>query len=377
MSNQDITVFILMQDTGFIYGAEQATIELAEALNQVSGICIRVLLMHELRLGLKSSQLEMVLRQKKLLYRKFDVRSRFSFNVIKQVRHCLEEYPHSILHTVGDKADIHAGVLSLMGCEAPLVTTIHGWLFRRDIKERLYGWLDVQMIKRFSSVVVLSNYYNKYLIGLGISKECINLIPIGVNPNLINEVSLQVQVRKRGDIVFGILGRLSEEKQHAIMLNAFSELIKEGLKTHLIIAGEGPEREKIRSIIVCLGLEPHVTMTGFMERMDFFSQADVLVVCSKIENLPRSVMEAMALQKPVIAAAVGGIPDLVISGENGLLYDPADEKGLETAMRAMAIDKQRCLQMGIKGRKRMTDHFAMTECVQQHVNLYRRLLSIN
>jgi colanic acid/amylovoran biosynthesis glycosyltransferase len=126
---------------------------------------------------------------------------------------------------------------------------------------------------------------------------------------------------------FSILtvGRLHAVKDHSFLVRACAQLRARGIRFDCSIAGEGPERHKLESLIRHYGLEAHVTLLGHVqpEQIDsLYARADAVVLTSRSEGIPLVLMEAMARGKVVLAPAITGIPELVVAGKNGFLYEP-------------------------------------------------------
>lgn len=132
---------------------------------------------------------------------------------------------------------------------------------------------------------------------------------------------------RRAAFRFSLLavGRLHAVKNHALLVRACAQLRARGLSFECVIAGEGPERRSLESLIRKYGLEEHVTLLGHVprEQMDsLYARADVVVLTSRSEGIPLVLMEAMARGRVVLAPAITGIPELVVPGKTGFLYDP-------------------------------------------------------
>jgi colanic acid/amylovoran biosynthesis glycosyltransferase len=122
------------------------------------------------------------------------------------------------------------------------------------------------------------------------------------------------------------VGRLHEVKDHAFLVQACARLRECGLRFECYIAGEGPERRRLEQLITKYELERCFTLLGHVRRdeMSFlYDRADVLVLTSRSEGIPLVLMEAMARGRVVLAPAITGIPELVIPGKTGFLYEPA------------------------------------------------------
>jgi glycosyltransferase involved in cell wall biosynthesis len=121
------------------------------------------------------------------------------------------------------------------------------------------------------------------------------------------------------------VGRLHTVKDHAFLVRACARLRDRGLDFECVIAGEGPERQRLASLIRQNQLHDHVTLLGHVpcEQMDsLYRHADVVVLTSRSEGLPLVLMEAMARGKIVLAPAITGIPEIVVAGKTGFLYAP-------------------------------------------------------
>jgi glycosyltransferase involved in cell wall biosynthesis len=121
------------------------------------------------------------------------------------------------------------------------------------------------------------------------------------------------------------VGRLHPVKDHAFLIRACKRLKNRGVPFTCVIAGEGPERTSIETLIGELKLEGHVGLAGHLSAQQLdacYAGADLVVLTSRSEGIPLVLMEAMVRGKPVLAPAITGIPELVIDGQNGFLYSP-------------------------------------------------------
>jgi colanic acid/amylovoran biosynthesis glycosyltransferase len=144
------------------------------------------------------------------------------------------------------------------------------------------------------------------------------------------EPLLSLTTPKRLSPVFELLsaGRLHPVKDHAFLVKACAALRAQGVNLHCLIAGEGPERAHLESLIRKLELEAMVELLGHVprEHLDFLlDQADLVVLTSRSEGIPLFLMEAMARGKLVLAPNITGIPELVIDGKTGFLFEPGRE----------------------------------------------------
>jgi len=178
------------------------------------------------------------------------------------------------------------------------------------------------------------------------------------------------------DVVIGVVSKLWEGKGHAILIKAFKELRKEIKDIRLVIVGEGYIYNELRNLVHMLGLKDSVLFTGFqMDVSEIIATFDVAVLPSFFEGMGRVLLEAMAMEKPVVASRVGGIPDLVEHGVNGLLVSPGDVLELSNAIKTVVKDKKLAHEMAEKGRKRITEQFSAEAMVQSIEKVYNECLN--
>jgi glycosyltransferase involved in cell wall biosynthesis len=362
-------VMFLMQDTGVIYGQERATIDLVAGLRE-AGQDPHVLLIGETRLRLARSMVRQALRDRELPHEVIDTDSRFSLSPIRRIRELLQQHRADVLHTQGYKANLHGGLAARWGRITPIVSTVHGWLCRPIRREQFYDWLDRRILRRFQRVVVLSRFYEQALLAAGIRAQRLCRIPSGLNLQ-----DMDPTPPPDTGFTVGILGRLSYEKNHAMFLRAAARVCQDGTPACFLIAGDGPDRPEIERQVRALGLSNNVILPGYLSRSDFFGQVHVVVLTSRIENLPYTILEAMAWGRPVIATRVGGVSDLIDDQQTGLLIEPDDHEGLARAITRLAQDPGLRDRFACHARRKLEREFALSNMVTKHIALYEDLLN--
>ena len=173
--------------------------------------------------------------------------------------------------------------------------------------------------------------------------------------------------------VVGTVGRLWPEKGHAYLIRSLAPVL--GDRVHLIITGEGPERENLTAQIAGLPHPHAVHLTG--NRRDvprLLAALDVFVLTSKSEGLPLVIPEAMAAGLPVVATRVGGIPQVVDEGVTGFLVPYGDEDALRGRLVGLDADRQLARQCGEMGRERSLDRYSSRRMVADYLALYRQVV---
>jgi glycosyltransferase involved in cell wall biosynthesis len=183
-----------------------------------------------------------------------------------------------------------------------------------------------------------------------------HIVRAGIDPPKTNGAAVQAPTRAR----LVCVARLSPEKGHAGLLQAFAEVVRGGVDAELELLGDGPEAARIEAQIRELGLEARVFMRGQVPEdgaLSAMSQATAVVLASFMEGLPVVLMEALALGVPVVAPCVAGIPELVEHGVSGLTFPPGDWVSLARVLKQMLGDAELRQRLALEGKRRVESEF--------------------
>ncbi len=212
-----------------------------------------------------------------------------------------------------------------------------------------------------------------------ISKERLLTIPNGIDPEPYNlpvdckEVRRSLGVPPDGSII-GTIARLSTEKALGEALEAFSRVKRQRPQTYFVIVGEGPCEQELRDKAQALGLQDSVIFTG--RRVDIpriVRTIDIFVLSSFREGLPMAVLEAMAGGCPIVAYAVGGVPNAVISGQNGYLVTRGACDEMAARITELLDDSEKRRSFGKRGREIFIEKFSAETMTKAYERLYMRL----
>lgn len=171
--------------------------------------------------------------------------------------------------------------------------------------------------------------------------------------------------------IVGIVARLVPPKDLETLLDAFKRVLEFLPSAQLWLIGDGPLRGKLEARASQLGVNGSVVFLGVRNDIPaLLSQCDIGVLSSCYEGLPNAILEYMAAGLPVIATRVGGIPDVVLDGETGLIVPPGDSGALSGALLSLLKDPLTAQGMGMAGRKRVEHYFTVERMVQENENLY-------
>lgn len=172
----------------------------------------------------------------------------------------------------------------------------------------------------------------------------------------------------------GCVARLSPEKDHATLLDAFARLRAARPDAHLTLIGDGPRRPALEAQAARLGLGGAVTFTGTRgDVAELLPAFDVFALASLTEGISLTLIEAAAAGLPIVATRVGGNPEIVVDGETGMLVPPGAPETLAGALEAVAVRNDRA-EMGLRGRARVMERFGIDRMARAYEDLYDEVL---
>lgn len=241
-----------------------------------------------------------------------------------------------------------------------------------------FAWTVSPLI---SKCIILSKNLLKRTRRMGIPAEKIEVIPSGIryeeefNPGFFDLTYVKKELGLEKKIVVGFSGRLVRLKGLIFLLYAQKILQKSIENLHLLVLGDGSERLLLESMSKKLKL--NATFVGWVKRSRvpfFLSAVDIFVNPSLSEGLPIAIMEAMSMEKPVVATDVGGTADLLESGKNGFLVPPGEVEILANAIRTLVLSDNLRLTMGRFGRKIIKRCFSWDAIIPKIEKVYEEVL---
>lgn len=230
--------------------------------------------------------------------------------------------------------------------------------------------------------VAISPAVEQYLVGtLRLPKAHVTCIENGVAPPREIDPKERAALRERlgvaDRIVVGAVGRLLDShKGHSLLVRAARELHDRGLPVHVVIVGDGPAEEALRSLAAELNLSAALTLAGYQpDTAPWYGIMDVLAHPAWFEGFGLVIAEAMFAGLPVVATSVGGIPDVASDGETGFLVPPGDVGALVERLAELVRDDELRRKMGEAGKCRAQTMFSETRYARDVSALYDSLLS--
>lgn len=265
------------------------------------------------------------------------------------------------------------------------VVEVQGEIFRKsgneqNLRNSLLQLIGRYVMRRAARVRVISNAIFNQVSEQGISESKICLVSLRTDLNLFNPnptSDVGEKVNKVG-ITLGYVGRLVDGKGLEDLFEAISKLKLQdlSLKFQVLIFGTGPLEGKLKKIADDLDIAEKIEWRGFVSYNNVpkaFSQIDIFVYPSWHEGFGRSIMEALAMEKTVVATRVGGIPDLINNGENGFLVEPHNPEVLAQKIKELIENKELREKFGKAGRKFVSENFGWNDGIKKFANLFLEL----
>ena len=260
-----------------------------------------------------------------------------------------------------------------------LVSTAHGWV-TKSLKLEIYYFLDKLALRYSNKVLCVSTDLRDELLRWGVSSDKVIYLRNGVDTDRFRRIpaesKLRTELRLRPDQpLVGGIGRLSPEKDFSTFLRVAHRVVREITDAVFVLIGEGPDRASLERLAGDLGLRGRVLFLGQRhDILDVYHALDLFLLTSAREGLPNVVLEAMAMELPVVATDVGGVRGVMTHGLNGLLCRSGDVDGLAQATVTLLRDRVRAQRLGAAARETVCRECSFAERVRKLEGLYLELM---
>jgi glycosyltransferase involved in cell wall biosynthesis len=289
-----------------------------------------------------------------------------------------------IVHAHGSKAGLIGRMAAMFAGARHRVVTVHndvlggsvGPRMRRAVV-RVERWLS----RHTSRIITVSDSLRGIMIGdIGIDPALVVTVHNGLDLEPFLSLTDPAPHRLRfgipaDAIVLGQAARFAPQKAHDRLVAAAVPVLERVPNAWLVLAGDGPLLDPVKRQAAASGVADRIVFPGFEHDIrGFLAALDVFVSSPSSEGLGNAAIEAMAAGLPVVSVRTGGIPEVVVDGETGLLTEPGDPAALTAAMLRLARDPMLRRQMGEAGRSRATDEFAEAGMLSRTAKVYREVL---
>ncbi|MFH1850645.1 MAG: glycosyltransferase family 4 protein [archaeon] len=278
-----------------------------------------------------------------------------------ELKSIISENKIDIIHSNGNLTWSLSSVLASVLTRKPYVLHLRQFV--------CIGFIEKMMIARTSSVICISKAIHYCLIKQGISKT-----KLKIEYNVLDVNKFRPGPSRRGKKI-GIIGRLVDWKGHRVFLEAARIVLNHCSDAEFIIAGTGPEESNLKRIAKDLKVTNSVHFVGYVNNVArLLINIDLVVNCSiGPEPFGRSIIEAMAMKKPVIAATTGGATEIVQDKITGYIVPPNDPQALADKMLTLLRDELQQKKMGEAGRKVVEQNFDNKRCTEQIEGTYNKI----
>jgi sugar transferase (PEP-CTERM/EpsH1 system associated) len=306
-------------------------------------------------------------------------------DTIDRFESALRELRPDVLHTHQSGALFYAGPAARRAGVPILVHTEHGNHFQHDhagVLARLRrSWLFWIAARHAARYFCVTQDIADELASRRIVPRCkLEVIPNGIDTDIFHRTGARGEIRQALGIasdapVVGTVGRLNEVKRQDALIRAFARVRAQIPGAHLVLVGDGPMRDGLQTLAQDLKLDASVHFAGYQSHPERYLQAmDVFALTSRTEGMPLSILEAWAAGLPVLSSAVGGIPDLIDHGRNGLLFSAGDEVALTDLLADLIRDSQRARRLGEEGRREVVVRYSLRRMATDYQQHYWQLL---
>ena len=300
-----------------------------------------------------------------------DLRPVHDVAAIAELTRLMRRERPDIVHANSSKAGVLGRTAAALARVPVRIFTAHGWAFKAysGVGATLFRWADRSMAPLTTATICVSERER----AAGLAARTCRAGSTVVIPNAVDAVAAPVARHDGAPPRVVTVGRLAAPKDALTLVRALAE-VRAPFAAQVV--GDGPERAALAAELRTLGLTSVVRLEG--NRGDvpqLLAAADVFVLSSRSEGAPLSVLEAMAAGLPVVASAVGGVPEQVVDGTTGLLVAAGDARALAAAIERLLANRDLRRRLGAAGRERALARFDLEAMRRAHVALYARELA--
>lgn len=307
--------------------------------------------------------------------------------VFWKIRALIRRERVDIVHTHTINSNFYGRWAAKLARSPKVVSTVHTFgeivqdTHRSVLAQRAIWRQDLFGAQLCSRLIAVSERLRNAMIREGVEEGKVVTIPNGIDlaqydPSRYDSFSIREGLRlSPGEALIGTAGRLVPLKNQQLFLQAAQQLLQRGIRARFLILGDGPLREELVRQAEELGIEGKVIFSGWqIDPIPLLAALDVFVLPSISEANPLTIMQALALKRPVVATAVGGVPEIVEDGQSGLLLPSGDLPGLVESIAALLRDRGRARVMGEAGRLRVMEQFTEQQLIARTRAVYDTLV---
>ncbi|HKZ57693.1 MAG TPA: glycosyltransferase [Thermodesulfovibrionales bacterium] len=305
--------------------------------------------------------------------------NRFSLGIVLELYRLMKKKQIHVVRTHRYRSNLYGRLAAFLAGVPVIIASVHD-NYRTDKrpKRRIMNRI---LSKITDKIVAVSEDVKEDIIRYdSINPSKIDVIPNGIDVERFNPEKNTTDIRKEfsledDDIVIGFIGRIVPAKGLKYLLNALPYLKKEFKSIKLLIVGEGSLVEELKERAKKNNIFDNILFTGRRRDIpEILASINIFVMPSIAEGLPNALLEAMAMGKPIVTTEVGGIPEIVKNGFNGLLVPPRDTLSLSKAIKELISNDRLAAKLGQAARDLVHDNLSIKAIAQKWQSLYLSIL---
>jgi glycosyltransferase involved in cell wall biosynthesis len=307
-------------------------------------------------------------------------RHSFDIRIWSQLRKLVEDRRIDIVHAHEYKTDALALLLARRTGVIP-VATAHAWTGQTARERHLYYPLDKRLLTQFPHVIAVSTDIKRELVRHGTSAHRITVILNSIDPLVFKRVTgRRESVRRELDyssehVVIGAVGRLERQKRFDLLIEAVAALVPRHPNLRVALVGDGSLRGHLAALAARLDLSGYFSFLGHRDDIvDLYQAFDVFVQSSEYEGTPNAVLEAMAMETPLIATDVGGTRELSTPDVHGKIIPRHDVQALQSAIEAVLTDPEAARIRAAAARRRVEAELSFEARTRRLEAIYHQLV---
>jgi glycosyltransferase involved in cell wall biosynthesis len=376
--NGNGTLVLQLISSSGLYGAEQVVLQLSLQLQRLEiKNVIGIVAAGNQPLPALKKQAERC----RLITATFLTRGKLDWRCISGIAAYCKSNHITLIHAHGYKASIMAMFLCFF-YRLPYIITCHLW-YPDDFKVRLYNHLQNITMFFAERVVGVSTAIIRDIARTGVSKNKLLVIENGIElnghyaTNELNKAGLRKELGLRADsMLIGTLGRLVAQKDHATLIKSAVQVCRLMDNVEFIVAGDGELYTDLVRLSVIEGIKDRFHFVGYYDHQyKLLRLLDIFVLTSLDEGLPMALLEAMAMKRPVVTTAVGGMAGIIRNGHNGLFVEKGNSPQLADALVLLLKDSPYRLSLADNAYSTVMSRFRSEIMAKKYLELYHNVLS--
>jgi len=310
-----------------------------------------------------------------------DDRSQLDFRALKQLLRLLKTHKIDILHCHGYKSNFYGLLLSRFH-KMKFITTCHGWVSWRWKDRLVYHRMDRFFLRFFQRILIVTETMRNEVVSCGVPNDHVITICNAIDSDYFKRDKSDPRIKEdlsipQDCLVIGAVGRLEKEKDLPTLFEAARIVLKQRQDLRFVIVGHGSQESHLKRLAADLGLRDHIVFPGhFQDIRRVFSIMDIYVLSSIKEGLPNTVIEAMAMEVPIVATTIDGVKEAVTDGQEALLAPQrAPGRLAEHILRLLQDDVLRG-RLVTSARTRVAEEFSFAKRMRKIEKIYASMMGV-